>query len=135
GGADELHWNIIGHRFDDPINNITIRFSGPGPIVTAECWAGRAGSTDECGSVDLEGSDLLIQHDRLEPGEGMTLALAFEAGSFLDQTPQYASLPPPGTPGWVFFIIIAAIVLLVGGGTYWIVARIYRDEKYVGEIP
>lgn len=134
-GGDEVYWNIVGHEFDDPIEDIEIDFTGPGPILTAECWAGPAGSSDPCAESLVDGPDLSISHDRLEPGEGITIALGFEPGAFAPQEAQYVSNPPPGLPGWVYLILSLSLAGLGGIASYSIVAWRYRDDKYLGEIP
>ena len=86
---DQLYWNVIGHNWSVPINNVTSRIIVPGGStpeqLRAECFMGPLGSTITCphyswGKVKETVAELDSTQGYMEPGSGITIRIRFPKG-------------------------------------------------------
>lgn len=136
--TDELFWNAVGPDWVFGIDNVdvtvTLGASVAGSQVNARCVSGRLGSQEACDSVtkkllpDGIFSQIIVQHDRLHPQEGLTLAVSVPKGVF----------NPPRVvsqyiwwfqDNWFVFIPIVVFVFM-----FRVWYRFGRDEKGRGTI-
>lgn len=81
-GEDEIYWNVIGHGYEELISEASVTLSGPGPVLESECWYGDEGSEAPCSSTEVDGARAVFAQTTLTPGEGLTIATSYEAGTF-----------------------------------------------------
>lgn len=90
---DELYWNITGNEWAYEIQGASARFHMPPGAVLKQsaCYTGESGSTaSDCTmQPDADGTPVFYSNKALAPNEGLTAAVAWQAG--LIQRP-----PPPG---------------------------------------
>ncbi|MFW6192723.1 MAG: DUF2207 domain-containing protein, partial [Gemmatimonadota bacterium] len=80
---DELNLNVTGHGTEVPVRSASATFHLPAGAagVRARAWAGSYGSRAEDVDVSVEGAIVRASaEDELAPGEGMTVAVAWDAG-------------------------------------------------------
>ena len=78
---DEIYWNAIGHQWEIPINNIQVTIRNDMfPFAQGACYAGVKNSTNPCSSQDQNSTSVLFSQDRLDSGEGLTVAAGFGKG-------------------------------------------------------
>ncbi len=137
-GEDEIYWNVIGSAWEIPLEDISVAVMAVAPVVEADCRVGDVGSRTRCDSFDVDGGSATFSQGRLEPGEGMSVILAYPEGSFGGVEPILAprrtfsnSLGVDGPAG------IIAVVATVGGlGLIGVRARRRgRDREYLGLTP
>ncbi len=79
---DELFWNVTGQQWDLPIESASATFHLPeGASGTrARAWQGRFGSRDEA-QLQVRGPSVEARtRGSLDPGEGLSVAVAWDAG-------------------------------------------------------
>lgn len=84
---DELYWNATGNEWNVPIKQSKATVQFPASIndndLQAACFAGYTGSAADCVSTRYEYSDqnvvksVVFAHDRLDPGEGVTVVVGW----------------------------------------------------------
>ncbi len=145
---DEFFVNVLGTGWAIPIDSVSVFVEGdakavavtpPGTTdaIDARCYVGHPGAKDPClGAWLTDGVGAFSQAD-VSPGQAMTVALAFPAGSF-DTKPvlraknpfvQAYSVTPLTIAGFV------GVLALSGAWLYWRVRRRRRSERYAGVIP
>ena len=108
--ADEFYWDLVDFEHEQPIDRFaaTISFgAGLADRVNgdARCYAGSAGSTNECEISAVEGGDgYSITGVALGPQEGVTAAIGLEAGSVVQ--------PASRLPNFA----LDTLPLFIGGG-------------------
>jgi uncharacterized membrane protein YgcG len=125
--ADELYWDTSGTGFAQPFRSLEARFHIDAALVDSlngntACYVGEEGSDDTCAlseSVDDAGSVFTASTSDLGPEETVTVAIGFEAGTFVVPEP-----PQPAVWAWAVPIgimilagllaILAVIVRLTG---------------------
>src|SRR5699024_10569725 len=80
-GEDEIYWNIIGTGFAEPIKDFRMSLSTPAEPTDTACWVGESGSPTEC-EHGTAGSSAEFAQTNIEPGQGLTIAAEYPAGSF-----------------------------------------------------
>lgn len=134
---DELYLNVIGDRWDIPVHEARVTVNGPADVTEAMCLAGRT-SRAPCTGADHAGPTAVFLQEDLDPGEQLTVAVGFPAGSFRGAEPilqerwavDRAFSVTPTTGG------LAALGLLGGVGAVAVAARRRgRDEQYLGLTP
>ena len=104
------------------------------------CWFGRYEASTEC-SASLNGEEATFTHDRLAPRNGMTIAAAYDGGSFPGAAPLLKRrLTWANTMGGAGTAAAAGAGSLVAAlGTPLLVAARRRDERFLdlppGTIP
>ncbi|NLF04125.1 MAG: DUF2207 domain-containing protein [Actinomycetales bacterium] len=138
GTYDEFNWNAIGSGWEIPISDASVTVRGPADVVGAACFAGSAGSVEECTSHGTGGHTALFEEAVLPVGRQLTVVTGWPAGTFqgvdpiLEPKPRATDVIDPASP----LGIAAGIVLLGGVGTA--VTRVRsrgRDEAYLGLTP
>ena len=134
---DEFYWNVIGQRWEIPLDNVTVIVKGDAGATDLRCFAGGYGSTGSCTSASLSDGVATFTQDHLDPYTGLTVTVGFPPGSF-DTTPivrtkndfLYAFSLNKGTG-------IGFLVVLLGG--ILLLSRAIRgkaiDEQYAGLTP
>lgn len=137
-GEDEFFWNVIGRTFDVPVRDLGVVVDGPAPVQDVVCFAGPAGSTQECTSASADGTRATFEQDAVEPGDPFTVAVAYPAGSFVGAEPIIEDAPTPPNP----FALTpwtggAALAVLAAGSAFAVVrsGRRGRDQQYLGLTP
>lgn len=103
----EIYWNVTGHEWTIPINNITVEVrAGENVSFLPEqaCYLGTFGSTNQCDSTMLSDQRAIFSVSQLLPGEGVTIA----QGLSLPQEPQVLER-------------FNAVLLLIIGGVIWFI--------------
>ncbi|MBG6239773.1 putative membrane protein YgcG [Mycetocola sp. CAN_C7] len=111
--ADEFYWDAPGVGWDQPFAEATMRVLVPEELAgsltgAAECYTGAQGSTDSCELDESESggfTEFSSPALALEPRENISLAIAFESGTF--ETPEI-----PAT--WPIFTVVPAGIAGVG---------------------
>lgn len=110
-GLDEFYWDVNGDQWAQEFGRVSAEIVVDPELDdaltgTAACYAGAAGSTDQCDimqSADASGRTVFRSRvDGVDPHEVMTVAIGFERGTF---TPFDAS---PLASGWALGQIGAA---------------------------
>ncbi|MDX1495906.1 MAG: DUF2207 domain-containing protein, partial [Longimicrobiales bacterium] len=84
-GTDELYWNVTGNDWAFPIESATARVhvEGVEEEPRLEAWTGPEGSTATDAAIrwdDATDTAVFETTDRLIPGEGLTIGVAFPSG-------------------------------------------------------
>jgi len=135
---DELYWNITGSQWEVPITRARVRVTAPAPATEALCYRGVQGSTDACdGSA---GAESVFSANGLQPGQGMSVLLAYPVGTVSDASPIIQDRPATGlarlTQVSPYAVGGAGLLLAaIAGGMGLLVRRRGRDAQYVGLTP
>jgi uncharacterized membrane protein YgcG len=113
-GNDELYWDTNGTGFVQPFGVVSARFHIDPELDSAlsgdvACYTGEEGSTTECEltrGTDAEGTVFSAEVRDLGPGENVTAAIGFTAGTFV--------IPDPPQPA-LWAVILPIIVLVLTG--------------------
>ncbi|WP_165962677.1 DUF2207 domain-containing protein [Occultella glacieicola] len=138
GGEDEIYWNVIGSAWEIPLEDISVSVVAAAPVVEADCRVGDVGSRNRCESFTVDGGSATFTQGRLEPGEGMSVILAYPPDSFGGVQPILAprrtlsnSLGVDGPAG-----IVAGVAAVAGLALVAVRARRRgRDREYLGLTP
>lgn len=134
GGAadDAIVWNAVGLGWEVPMENVSVTLVAPGEATSLKCVAGGVGSTTPCersATTGDPGGGATVTQDRLEPGQGLTVAARYPAGTFPDAEVAYA---PRRTFGNTFGVTPATGTVggaaLVGGVGALLLARHRRRD-------
>jgi len=128
---DELYWNVTGNGWEFSIERIraTIVLPGDATIVQTAAYTGRQGARgrDWTDWTDGRGDPVFESTRRLEPGEGLTVAVAWPKG--------FVS-PPSAVNEFIWALraylgLLAAVaaLLLVVGYYYAVWRRVGRDPE------
>ncbi len=144
---DEFYVNAIGSRWSIPIDNVTVIVEGDakaiavtppgsGEAIDAQCFVGREGSENPCSGTEVRGGVGRFAQNSVTPGESMTVALAFPAGSF-DAEPIIRTNNDFLYAFSVNAKTLAAFAVVLSLSIAWILwlRRRSRDERYVGVTP
>ncbi|WP_159622738.1 DUF2207 domain-containing protein [Ruania rhizosphaerae] len=138
-GEDEIFWNVIGSAWEVPMSDVLVEIDGPHAIRDAACYVGPVGSDDICANATYRSDGMASFDDpSLDSGEGLTIVLAYEAGTFagvepiLDRRVTWSNFFGVGTfAPWLG-------LLLGGGGIAAVVVRARqrgRDRAHLGLTP
>lgn len=135
---DELYWNITGAEWQVPIERAQVSVTAAQPASQALCFRGSQGSTDRCQAT--AGPTSTFAASALQPGQGMTVLLAYPIGTVTDPSPiiearqatglaRVAQVSPYAVGGGT------GLALLIAGAMALLVRRRGRDSQYVGLTP
>jgi hypothetical protein len=133
---DELFWNAIGDRWEQSIEEMNVRVSGPADITRVACFQGTFGSTTPCDHAQItKKGDAVFSQSNLPAFQAMSVVTALPPGAVESTAPilderwslDKAFSRTPLTVGGG----IALLVLVVGGlgVTIW---RRGRDVRFRG---
>ena len=135
---EELSWNVVGSEWEVPIAAATATVTGPAAIQKVECFTGPRGSRLGCASKSVDGATATFSQPRLRNGSGMSVVVAFPAGSVRNTDPiltdrhdlAAAFQVTSGTVGGAAGLGLVGVAgaLVIG----WFVGR---DRRYAGQIP
>ena len=126
---DELYWNVTGNGWTFPLERarVAVRLPGGAAISAHEAFTGRQGDTGRDARV-IASQDNLYEAEttrRLNPGEGFTVAVAWQKGIVA---------PPTSGQQWAWWIsdnagLFALALGLLASGGYFLFAwnRVGRD--------
>ncbi|MDR3475318.1 MAG: DUF2207 domain-containing protein [Devosia sp.] len=128
---DELYWNATGNFWDFPILRATATIELPKGAVISNlaAYTGPVGSTAQAATITRTGDTIATfsANNPLSPGEGMTIAAAFQKGIVT---------PPAGAGQGIDWlsdhreaIVPLAAVLIVLLYNFWAWSRVGRDPK------
>ena len=128
-GVDEFYWNVNGLEWAQPFGRVTATLHLDEQLAAAltgatACYRGYEGSTETCTITTTSdaSTEVFAETGELLPYQNMTIAVAFERGTFRPFDSSYfASL-------WGWLQAVSAVVLL--GGVGWaasVRARALRD--------
>ena len=134
-GHDELFFNVVGTRWQVPIQGVTAAVSAPAPPTKVACYAGPEGSALPCSSAEIIDGAARFTNGPLAPGEGVSVVVALPKGA-VDVLPpvlsevwtvQSAFRPSPVS-------LAGGALLLVGGALMigWLVWTRGRDRRFSG---
>ncbi len=135
---DELYWNITGDEWPVPIQSASVTVNAPAAPIAVQCFRGVRGSTDTCPAKG--GTASTFSTKDLQPGQGMSILLAYPTGTVQDATPIIQDAPKTGlaqltdiNPAFAGGGV--ALFALIAGGMGWLVHKRGRDSQYVGLTP
>lgn len=128
---DELYWNVTGSDWEAPILRTTASITLPKPAIEqVACYRGAVGSSDKCIAQKTNDLTATFSADRLESGEGMTIATGFTSGI----VPIVTVAAPPTLFEQILWAPLMTGFLLVVVIGLWLVYRRWlkfgRDEWY-----
>jgi uncharacterized protein (TIGR04222 family) len=135
---DELYWNITGDEWVVPIQSASVTVNASAAPIAVQCFRGVRGSTDTCQAQG--GTSSTFSTTDLQPGQGMSILLAYPTGTVRDAAPIIEDAPKTGLAqltdinpaiaggGVALFAVIA-------GGMGWLVRKRGRDSQFVGLTP
>jgi uncharacterized membrane protein len=113
---DEFYWNVTGSYWDVPIQAISTRVTIPeGQIQEVTCYVGVPGSTQTC-AIQKNGSVANGKSQTIQPGEGVTIAVAYPKG--ITQLPVIQSfgqrlLSLPSIATFISIFVLGNLAILV----------------------
>src|SRR6266542_2441922 len=78
---EELYWNVVGNEWQVPIAEAEATITGPATVQRTECFAGPTGSRLGCAEKSIDGVTATFGHTQLGNGSGLSVVVAFPAGS------------------------------------------------------
>jgi hypothetical protein len=135
---DELYWNITGDEWEVPIDRASVTVNAPAAPIAVQCFRGERGSTDTCAA--RPGSPTTFDATDLQPGQGMSILLAYPTGTVEDAAPIIEDAPKTGLAQLTdvhpaFAVVALALLALIAGGMGWLVRQRGRDAQFVGLTP
>lgn len=139
GGSDidQLGWNVIGPYWEVPLNDISVTVNGPAEVQNAACFAGDVDSTSPCADAASSGTTATYRHDRLAPGDGLTIATDYPGGTLPETAVTYSRRVHLGNMFELSPIsgIGTAITALAGVAGVTSLRRSKRDKAFSGMVP
>ncbi|GAA1235594.1 putative membrane protein YgcG [Microbacterium phyllosphaerae] len=128
-GVDEFYWDLLPLDSTQPVEEfsadvvfdaqMTDRMTG-----ATRCYVGYAGSTDECPLAEsADGSAFHVEANELSPGQGVTVAVGFEAGTAAQPS---AREPDPVTDTVPAIAALGGLGLSVGG---WFAVSSFKRSR------
>lgn len=114
---DEFFWDTNGTDWRVPIHALSVSLhmdESLAPALTGEkaCYQGVVGSTQSC-TLNSTNTDFEVTANNLQSGENITMAIAFEPGTFAEYEP---SLVEKFLTSWLYSLLISipvSIILIV----------------------
>ncbi|WP_372594096.1 DUF2207 domain-containing protein [Actinotalea sp.] len=134
---DELYLNVIDEGWSLPLQDISVTVVGPADATAVECFAGPTGSTTPCDGVPAPGPSVTVTQSALDPGDPLTLAVGFPAGTF-DTAPLLVERAVERSPFALTPLTGGLAALVAGVGSFLVLRRarrVGRDEVYLGLTP
>ncbi|NYE71199.1 DUF2207 domain-containing protein [Microlunatus parietis] len=135
-GLDELNWNVIS-GWKVPLQNVSITVNGPAGLSAVECFAGEAGSQQQCGA-SRSGNGSQFSAPEVPEGQGMTIVAGWPGGTFVGAEPILTKRHHLGNTFTANPITVgggALIAALGTGGLAALARRRGRDERFAGLTP
>lgn len=95
---DRIVWDAVGTSWSVGMDKVVINLRSPFALVEPVCWVGRLGSTDSCSVEAVGPGHVVVQLEKLEAGEGVTIAARHGHLTLITQGPPRPSLLA-GNPG------------------------------------
>ncbi len=135
---EELYWNVVGNEWQVPIAEAEATITGPATVQRTECFAGPTGSRLGCAEKSIDGVTATFGHTQLGNGSGLSVVVAFPAGSVQHTDPilddrhdlTAAFQVTPATVGSALGLALVGVAGALAVG--WLVGR---DRRYVGPLP
>ena len=119
--ADEFYWDVNGNGWEQPFGAVEAQVNVDTAVAEAltgntACYAGAVGETTPCDSIvrleDPDGVAFRAEAADLAPYETLTVAIGFEAGTFVQgqPDPDYVSIYQPRAPAWSAVVAIAGLI-------------------------
>lgn len=127
---DELYWNATGNYWSFPILEAvaTVRLPQGAVIGNVAAFTGPVGSTESAATVTREADNVaIVRADRrLQPGEGLTVAVAFDRGILVE---------PSSTEGLLYWFLDRQDVIVPTLATLVVLAYFSLVWSSVGRDP
>jgi uncharacterized membrane protein YgcG len=144
---DEFYWDVNGNGWGQPFQQVGAQVVVDPSLTTAltghnACYQGAQGSTTACSSgVVVDGNTLSALTTDLAAGDGLTIAVGFTSGTFVDVSSDPNNQPDsgsstPATPGQIAGVLLsllgfpAALIGVISG----VASRLPRTEPARGTI-
>lgn len=134
-GVDEFYWDLLPLDSTQPIEDFHAEVSFDETMTDrmtgdARCYAGFERSADECDLIaSPDGSQLSVEGKELSPGEGITIAVGFEAGTAAQPS---ARQPDPVTDTAPAIAALGGLGLSVA--SWFAVSAFKRNRRTAGGI-
>ncbi len=133
---DEFYWNLLGTQWKVPIQ----QFSATVEIAPnlserydqSSCYRGVQGATDTCVLERINEESFSVQASNLAAGEGVTVALSFEPGTFAPYQPSVWERLLWVWLGLLVATTIGAVAMTIRG--VWRYSNKYNRKKELGTI-
>lgn len=120
---DELYWDVLGTDWQVPISQARVNLEIDPDLQSLltenkACYIGSSGSTDSC-ELAQQGLEFTTQSHQLSPGQGITIAIGFEPGTF---APYKRTLIEQLAVIWIWMQVIGtplAVIYLILLLTHW----------------
>jgi len=125
-GVDEFYWNVNGEKWAQPFGRVSMRLTVDDDVAdrltgAASCYVGVVGSTAPC-EIASDAGEIEAASEAIAPYETMTVAVAFEKGTFTAFDSSYLASPW----GWLQGVAgLGAVGAVIGAGV--VRARSLRD--------
>ncbi|MDR0416381.1 MAG: DUF2207 domain-containing protein [Propionibacteriaceae bacterium] len=134
GAGDELWWNIVGTGWQLPIDQVTVRVTGPAAVSQVDCWSGPGAACDDGRAA---GDAATFAQAGINPGGGLTIAVGWPAGTFpgvkrllVTKNPLAFAFAPAALPlALAAGLTVGAVIVIV------LIRRRGRDERFGGLPP
>ena len=118
--ADEFYWDVNGTGWQQPFGEVSATVTLAPDVAealtgNAACYVGAFGEDEQC-TIDNDGSTFAAGSTDLAPGETLTVAIGFAAGTFLTPEPVRPTPPPPPPPlPWWMHLVSGGLGLASAG--------------------
>ncbi|PJJ73534.1 putative membrane protein DUF2207 [Diaminobutyricimonas aerilata] len=118
--SDEFYWDVNGTGWEQPFGEVSARVTVAPELVDAlsgatACYSGAQGDTTQCEITGADDGTFTASVTDLAPGETLTFAIGFDAGTFVPGEPE-PTVFDGEVPWWTNLIValfaIASVVLL-----------------------
>lgn len=128
---DELNWNVTGNAWEIPIDRVSARVWLPEGArgLHASVYTGPLGAKGQDARLNIDEREVTaVSTRRLEPGEGLTLAVGFEKGLVTPRSALQRALV------WLqgrLALLLPLVTGLILGRTWWL----YGRDPALGSVP
>lgn len=132
--VDEFYWDLLPLESTQPIERFSADITFDAELTAAltgdtRCYQGASGSRDECvlhGPItDGSTATFLVESGGRAPGDGVTVAIGFQAGTATQPPARMSDLAGDLAP---YIAAAAAIGFTVGG---WLAIRAFRRRRRI----
>lgn len=122
---DEFYWDVNGTGWAQPFGRVSAEVTldpavAAGFTGEAACYQGWSGSNEACAALDVQPHGVTASSRALGPYENLTVALAFEPGTFVPRDDAFTSSPAALVgAGGALAAVGAAIAAVVARLTRW----------------
>lgn len=122
---DEFYWDVNGTGWAQPFGRVSAEVALDPTIAAgftgeAACYQGWSGSNEACAALDVQPGMVTASSRPLGPYENLTVALAFEPGTFVPRDDAFTSSPAAMIgAGGALAAVGAAIAAIVARLTRW----------------